>query len=545
MKFFLPSDYQPPLNFKDYIVQVPENSNDDSISLDVLYVGAGPASLVSAIKLAELAKNEGKELQIGIVEKARQLGGHTLSGALINPVILKKLFPEIPEEELPLREKIQKESFYFLTKNHAIPLLFPPGMRNKNNRTASLCEVVKWLGAEAEKRGIHIFTSTPAEKLLIKDDKVTGILTAPMGKNKDGSKESSFTPSTTILAKAVVLSEGSRGHLTQSWLLKSNIQSHYPQTYALGVKEIWQVETKPKTVFHTIGWPLPHNTFGGSWFYPLGENLVSFGLITGLDSPTGDLSTHDRLQTIKSHPLFAQWLKNGKCLEWGAKTLPEGGYHALPERFSGNGVLIIGDSAGFLNMANLKGVHYAMASGLFAAETLYKAFKENNFSQNFLKDYDQKIKNSFIAKDLYKSRNLRQSFQKGLFPGLLKAGLITVTGGRWPGDFKKDTLKPDNQIERILKPVQESNLSFSKSDGVYLSGNRTRDKIPSHLQTKNDLPKELAQFYEKMCPAGVYEEQKGELTVNAPNCIDCKATDILGPRWQPREGGSGPEYQLM
>ena len=545
MKSFVPSDYQTPLDFKDHITQVPENLNKESIQLDVLYVGAGPASLVSAIKLAELAKTEGRELQIGIVEKARQLGGHTLSGALINPTILKKLFPDIPERDLPLREKVKKESFYFLSKTRSIPLPLPPGMRNKHSRTASLCEIVKWLGAEAEKRGIHIFTSTPAEKLLMKNDKVTGILTATMGKNKDGSQESFFTHSTTILAKTVVLSEGSRGHLTQSWLLKSNIQSHYPQTYALGVKEIWQVETKPKTVFHTIGWPLPHNTFGGSWFYPLGENLVSFGLVTGMDSSEGDLSTHDKLQAMKNHPLFARWLKDGKCLEWGAKTLPEGGYHALPERLSGNGVLIIGDSAGFLNMASLKGIHYAMASGFFAAETLYKAFKENNFSQTFLKDYDQKIRNSFIVKDLYKSRNLRQSFQNGLFSGLLKSGLITVTGGRWPGDFKKNVLKPDNQIKRTLKSVLKSNFSLTKTDGVYLSGNRTRDKIPSHLQIKNNLPKELAQFYEKMCPAGVYEEQNGKLNVNAPNCIDCKATDILGPRWKPREGGSGPEYQLM
>ena len=256
----------------------------------------------------------------------------------------------------------------------------------------------------------------------MKDDQVIGVLTAPMGKNKDGSKESFFTPETKILAKTVVLSEGSRGHLTQAWLMRSSIQSKYPQTYALGVKEIWQIKTKPQTVFHTIGWPLPQNTFGGSWFYPIGENLVSLGLIAGLDSPEGNLSVHDKLQTMKNHPLFAQWLKDGKCLEWGAKTLPEGGYHALPEKLSGHGVLIIGDSAGFINMSSLKGIHYAMASGLYAAETLHKAFEENNFSQDILKNYDEKIKNSFIVKDLYRYRNLRQSFHKGLFSGLSKSG---------------------------------------------------------------------------------------------------------------------------
>lgn len=545
MKSFLPSNYQPPLDFTNYIIDSPENTNEESLQLDVLYVGAGPAALSSAIKLSDLAKAKGKELQIGIVEKAKQLGGHTLSGALLNPMILKKLFPHTPEEDLPLREKVKKERFYFLTKNKSLPLPIPPGMSNKNNRTASLCEIVRWLGKEAEKRGIYIFTSSTAEKLLMKGNKVAGVKTAPMGWNRDGSKESFFNPGTIIFTKAVVLSEGSRGHLTESWLLKSHTKSRYPQTYALGVKEIWQIKTKCQTVLHTIGWPLSLNTFGGSWLYPLGENLISFGLIAGLDSPEGDLSVHNKLQIMKEHPLFAGFLKGGKCLQWGAKTLPEGGWHALPEKLSGHGVLIIGDSAGFINMATLKGIHYAMASGLFAAETLFEALKENNFSENFLKSYDKKIQNSFIAKELYKCRNIRQSFQKGLITGLLRAGLITVSNGRWPRDFQKDLLKPDNQIQKTLTQASKDISSFSKAEGVYLSGNRTRDQIPSHLKTKDGLPKKLIQFYEKICPAGVYEEKEGRLVVNAPNCVDCKATDILGPRWQPREGGSGPEYQLM
>ena len=300
-----------------------------------------------------------------------------------------------------------------------------------------------------------------------------------------------------------------------------------------------------KLFFHTIGWPLPYNTFGGSWFYPLGGDLVSLGLIAGLDSPEGDLSVHDKLQAMKRHPLFARLLKGGKCLEWGAKTLPEGGWHALPKKLSGNGILIIGDSAGFINMASLKGIHYAMASGLLAAETLLEAVEANNFSEEVLKKYDQKIKSSFIAKELYKCRNLRQSFQKGLFWGLLRAGLITLSNGRWPSDFKKDLLKPDDQMQKTFKKSSKGLSSFSKSEGVYLSGNKTRDKIPSHLKTKKGLPKQLIRFYETICPAGVYEEKEGKLVVNAPNCVDCKATDVLGPLWQPREGGSGPEYRLM
>lgn len=545
MKSFLPSDYQPPFDFTNYIIDSPENTEEENLELDVLYVGAGPAALSSAIKLSDLAKSKGKELQIGIVEKAKQLGGHTLSGALLNPIILKKLFPHISEGDLPLREKVKKERFYFLSRNRAFPLPIPPGMSNKNNRTASLCEVVRWLGKEAEKRGIYIFTSSTAEKLLMKKNKVVGIKTAPTGWNKNGSKENFFNPGTIIFAKTVVLSEGSRGHLTKSWLLKTNVKSRYPQTYALGVKEIWQIKTKCQTAFHTIGWPLPYNTFGGSWFYSLGDNLVSLGLIAGLDSPEGDLSVHDKLQVMKSHPLFAGLLKGGKCLEWGAKTLPEGGWHALPEKLSGNGVLLIGDSAGFINMATLKGVHYAMASGIFAAEILSEAVEKNNFSEDFFKKYDQKIQNSFIKKELYKSRNLRQSFQKGLFQGLLRAGLITFSNGWWPRDFRKNFLQSDNQVQKIFKKFSRDIFPFSKTDGVYLSGNRTRDQIPSHLKTKTGLPKQLLQFYEKICPAGVYEEKEGKLVVNAPNCVDCKATDVLGPHWQPREGGSGPEYRLM
>lgn len=547
MKSFVPSDYQLPLNFKDHIVL--EKSSGDHLQLDVLYVGGGPASLASALKLSQLAKAEGRDWQIGVVEKARQLGGHSLSGALVNPVILKELLPDIPEKDLPLRKKVTDERFYFLTGKRALRLPVPPDFKSRNKvYTASLCEIVRWLGEKAEKNGVHVFPSTAAAKLMMRDGQVTGILTAPMGQNRDGSKESFFMPESPVFAKVVVLAEGSRGHLTQSWLLNSGIKNRYPQTYALGVKEMWQIKPRSSVpVFHSVGWPLKNHTFGGSWFYPLGENLISLGLVVGLDSKDAGISVHDKLQDLKNHPLFDRYLKGGKRLEWGAKTLPEGGWHAVPEKLSGPGVMLVGDSAGFLNMASLKGVHYAMASGVLAAETLHKAFKGNDFSEDSLKIYDEKIKNSFIAKELYKSRNLRQIFQKGLFTGLLNAGLMTITGGRFPKDFKTGALKLDNQIPKSFNSEAVKSLPSvsAKSDGVYLSGNRTRDKIPSHLKTKSDLPEELIRFYERLCPAGVYEEKNGRLVAGAPNCVDCKATDILGPRWQPREGGSGPEYQLM
>ena len=544
MSVFKASDHQPAWRPEDFIVQTEKNPGEDNLSLDVLFVGAGPSSLASAIHLTDLAKSQNRTLEIGIMEKAAQLGGHSLSGAVINPLVFQWLFSDKKPEDFPFRKKVTKESFYYLSEKQAIPLPVPPGMRNKNYWTASLCEVVRFLGKEAEQRGIHIFTSFPAEKLLMKQSKVVGVLSKAYGLNKDGTKEAGAEPAENIFAKVVVLSEGSRGHLSQSYLLRENIQNRYPQTYALGVKEIWEVKKEPSAVLHSIGWPLDRKTFGGSWFYPLGKGLVSLGLVAGLDSPSGDLSVHDELQKMKSHPLFQRYLEGGKCIEWGAKTIPEGGYHALPERLHGEGVLILGDSAGFVNMASLKGIHYAMASGYYSAEVLFEAFEKQDFSADGLKEYDKKIKDSFIVRDLYIYRNLRQSFHKGLFYGLFKAGLITLTRGLLPFDFKRLDLKEDAQVERQVKSVSVSHKGHDKLTAVYLSGNQTRDKTPSHLKTGENVSRELGMFYEKMCPAGVYE-QKDQLTVNAPNCIDCKATDILGPRWTPRERGSGPHYKLM
>ena len=303
MNFFKPSDYQPALKPEDFIVQTQESHGEDNLSLDVLFVGAGPASLSSAIYLADLAKSRNQEIQIGIMEKADQLGGHSLSGAVINPLVFGWLFPDKQIEELPFRKKVTKESFYYLNKNHAFPLPVPPGMKSKNCWTASLCEVVRFLGKEAEQRGIHIFTSFPAEKLLVNQNKVIGVLSKPYGFNKDGTKESNAEPAEKIFAKIIVLSEGSRGHLSQSYFLWKNIQSRYPQTYALGVKEVWEVKIEPKGIFHSVGWPLDSKTFGGSWFYSLDKGLVSLGLVVGLDSPSGNLSVHDKLQKMKTPPL--------------------------------------------------------------------------------------------------------------------------------------------------------------------------------------------------------------------------------------------------
>ena len=543
VKDFSPSQYQNPIDWKASCLPAPKPT-EDSLQLDVLFIGAGPASLSSAIKLMQIAKKQNQTLEVGIMEKASTLGGHSLSGAVINPCILQELFPEKKISDLPLRKEVKKENFYWLTQKTTWPLIVPPGMKSKKYFTASLSEIVKWLGQEAEKMGIHIFCDHPAEALLMEDNCVVGVQARSYGENKDGTKETNSQPSFPVYSKATVLSEGSRGHLTQAYLQHQNIKTKYPQTYALGVKEIWKVKKEPKGILHSIGWPLHNKTFGGSWMYPIGENLISLGLVAGLDSPSQNLSIHDKLQELKQHPLFDKYLKDGQLVEWGAKTIPEGGWHALPNRLHGDRLLIIGDSAGFVNMNSLKGIHYAMASGVFAAETLFEAYTKKDFSKNILKNYDQKIKNSFLKKDLYPVRNLRQSFHRGLFWGLFKSLLITFTRGKWPNDITSPQVE-DAKVKRTIYEKPLPHKGVSKQDAVYLSGNKTRDKVKSHLTLNSNLPKEIETFYERFCPAKVYEKTEKGLTVQAPNCIDCKATDILGPRWRVRERGSGPNYKLM
>ena len=557
MDFLRPLDYQIDSHSEDFIVQTEREtgreigrSEEEKIELDVLFVGAGPASLSSAIRLADLAKHRDISLQIGVVEKASRLGGHSLSGAVVHPMVFNWLFPEKSEGEMPFRKKADKGSFYFLSGKRAYPLPLPPGMKNKGCYTASLCELTRFLGKEAQQRDVHIFTSTPAEKLLMEGEKAVGVLSKAYGLNRDGSRESPAEPRFKILAKVIVLGEGVRGHLSQAWLNREKISSQYPQTYALGVKEVWKVKEEPDRTLHSIGWPLPKSVFGGSWLYPLGKGMISLGIVVGLDSPLSGLSAHQELNKLKSHPLFKKILEGGERLEWGAKILPEGGWLALPQRLSGAQLLLLGDSAGMINMASLKGIHYAMASGWYSAEVIVKAFEKGDFSYDILKEYDQKIQTSFIKKDLYFYRNLRQGFRRGLYQGLLRAGLIIASRGHLPRDFKAGQLPPDHQVKKYVSPLTEDDKKAdlkdrqSKAEAVYLSGNRTRDQIPSHLKASKNTPEEVGRFYEKMCPAGVYEWE-GKLKTHAPNCVDCKATDVLGPGWSPRERGSGPDYRWM
>ncbi|MGD8727575.1 MAG: electron-transfer flavoprotein:ubiquinone oxidoreductase, partial [Gemmatimonadales bacterium] len=317
--------------------------------------------------------------------------------------------------------------------------------------------------------------------------------------------------------------------------------------YALGVKELWELQRPLDRVIHTMGWPLPRDVFGGSFMYPLEEKVAALGLVVGLDQPYRDLDVHDLLQRMKLHPLFQPILDGGELIEWGAKTIPEGGYYALPERRSGDGVLILGDAAGFVDVPSLKGIHYAMQSGIYAAHAIFGALKAGDTSGEKLAEYDRLVNQSYIRDDLYRTRNVRLAFKDGFFKGSLKAGLMTLTGGRFPG--RRIAMHRDVDVQRReggkVPVTPDSTLTFSKVDAVFKAGNATRDTIPSHLVVGKDIPEDVAKYYACLCPAGVYELEDGKLTVNPPNCVDCKATDVVGPRWTPREGGAGPAYKRM
>ena len=548
----VPSRHQPELPIDQFILR--DTPDPEAVPMDVIFVGGGPAGLAGAIELARLVKrdNEGGgslgDIQIGVLEKASALGEHSLSGAVVNPAAFRELFPDTPVADLPFRSAVDKESVYLLTGKHALPLPTPPTMRNHGNYIASLCEIVRWLGGQAEALGVNVFTGFPAGGLLVDGDVVRGVRTTPSGLDRNGGEGSGYAPPTDITARVTVLSEGTRGTLAQAFLRWQKITSENPQLFALGVKEIWETKQPLDRIIHTLGWPLPTDAFGGSFMYPLEPNLVALGLVVGLDYHDARLDVHDLLQRMKLHPLFRKILQGGEMVEWGAKTIPEGGFYAIPSRRHGDGVMIVGDSAGFVEVASLKGIHYAMKSGMLAARTIFDALKRGDTSRAALAPYDALVDRSYIASDLHERRNMRLAFHRGgFFLGGIQAALMTVTKGRFPGG--RIAVEPDAAVPRAPDPVEtvrpDGALTFAKLDAVFKSGNATRDTIPSHLIVGQDIPADVAEFYTHVCPAGVYERDGEKLIVNAPNCIDCKATDVVGPRWTPREGGSGPRYRRM
>ena len=570
MKPLIPASAQPPLPRGRLIVE--EDPDPEAVPLDVLFVGGGPAGLAGAIRLAQLAARDRAEggpladLEIGVLEKSGELGEHCLSGAVVNPEAFHTLFPDLDEAELPLRGRVASDRVLLLTERGRIRLPTPPSMRNHGHHVASICEIVRWLGGQAEELGVNVFTGFPADALLMRGGQVVGVRTTPAGLDREGNPAGGYMPATDLSARVTVLAEGTRGPLSQAWLEREGVGSANPQIFALGVKELWEVAQPPDAVTHTMGWPLPRDAFGGSFIYPMGENLVSLGLVVGLDAPYVDLDVHALLQRFKQHPFVREILDGGEIVEWGAKTIPEGGYHAIPDRLSGDGLLIAGDAAGLVDVASLKGIHYAMRSGVLAADAIGRALSDRGAGMDQsdgadgvegavpggrLASYDAALRESLIQDPLYRNRNQRLAFKSGFFAGGVRAGLMQVTGGTFPGGripSEPDAAGP--RRKRLgLESAYDGEHAVAKVDAVFRSGNATRDDVPSHLVVGavagTEVSPVMAELYASLCPAGVYERDGDRLVVNAPNCIDCKATDVLGPRWTPREGGSGPAYKRM
>jgi len=551
----------------------------ETLDLDILIVGGGPAGMSAALRLAQLQQERGGEpLAIAVLEKSREAGAHMLSGAVLDPSALRDLVPDFVEKGAPLAAEVGRDDIYYLTTKGKIRFPFTPKpLQNHGNYIISLNRFVKWLAGEVEAAGIDIFTGFAGSEVLYDGDTVVGVRTGDRGIGKHGEKKSNFEPGVDIRAKVTIFCDGVRGNLTKTLVRKLNLdEGREPTIFAVGIKELWELPAgrlEPGSVIHTMGYPLRWQEFGGAFIYAMPDNQVSMGLVTGLDYRDPMFDPHLAYQRFKQHPFVASLLDGGKLVRYGAKALPEGGWHTIP-RVHMDGALIAGDAGGFLNSMRLKGVHLAMRTGMHAAEAAFEAVRAGDVSASRLSKYTDAIAAGPVKAELYPVRNVHQAFGHGLPFGLAFSGLSLITGGWWPQDpmpgepgyermqslfgYYDNTLpSPDEPVH----PVKiDRVLTFDKLTNVHYSGTRHLEDQPSHLVVHDtDICRtrcrvEFGNPCTRFCPANVYEmvdDGSGgrRLQINASNCVHCKTCDIMDPYqiidWVPPEGGEGPQYDGM
>src|ERR687897_1813155 len=567
-----PIEFPPPVDSAKEFVGAPTDLADERIEVGVVIVGGGPGGLACAIRLMQLLADDESlmeslgEVPVALVEKGKNPGSHLLSGAMMNPSAMRRLFPDLDESEWPTYGAPDKDSVYLLPNGkRAIPLHpIPPPFKNHGNHVTSVAQLGRWLSQQAEEAGVYILGETSGHKLLVEDGRVVGVRSGDKGRGRDGQELSNFEPGSDLIAKATVLAEGTRGHLPGAASRHFRLGSEDPQQWELGVKEVWEVQKPLDRVIHTMAWPLrfgaKYREFGGSFIYPMGEDRVAMGFVCGLDYRDATFSVHDVLQQLKGHPLVAEIIEGGKRVGWGAKTIPSGGYWAQPREFWAPGLAIAGDGGGMVNVPTLKGVHYAMHAGMFAAEAIVERLRAGGAVED-LSNYQAKVQGSEIERDIRRSRNMRQPFAKGYLVGGAVANMMEISGGRFPGGRWKthDDATVDVFIGDRDKhyPKPDGKTTFDKLSSVFASGNATRDDAPNHIRIQERVPLEIALMWQNMCPAAVYEvpddeleaarrdgDREVKLQITPSNCVQCGAITAKGGRLTPPEGGDGPNYQV-
>jgi electron-transferring-flavoprotein dehydrogenase len=546
----------------------------EQLEADVLIVGAGPAGLSCALHLANLIKKHNAsgtkpELSaenIYVLEKGREIGAHQLSGAIMNPKALAELVPDF-EKSAPLDTPVTDSAALVFTRksSYRFPIT-PPPFNNAGNFVISLSKLVKWMGGLVEAAGVNVFKEFGGAELIYEGNGIAGVITEDKGVDKNGKPKDNYTPGYELRAKVTVLAEGPRGSLTKQLVNKQKLDNINPQTYGIGIKELWDVQPgkiKPGFVAHTLGWPLSTKMYGGGWIYGLSNNRVSIGLVIALEYADPRFDPHAAFQTWKTHPFLRNLLEGGKLARYGAKSLPYGGWYAMPRNYVDGG-LIVGDSGSFLDSQRLKGVHLAIKSGMLAAETILEALKQGDTSAKTLKIYKDKIDQSYIKKEMWKVRNFHQSFHNGLLDGLVLSGLQEITGGHGLIDpmYSQPGYEAYQKIHGRPAPERfkgDGKLTFDRLTDVYHSGTRHEEDQPCHLKVvdlnvcSTRCVEEYGNPCQYFCPAAVYEMAKEgaglKLKINAANCVHCKTCDIADPyqiiNWTVPEGGGGPNYEGM